>query len=203
MCDVVNFDYLEKHYPKLEKGAKVLEVGSYNVNGNTKEHTLKQGHEYLGLDINEGPDVDLICDIAGNIEDIKTKLNNQEFDLVTCMNVLEHLYEPIKALSNMKDLVKPGGYILMTTPIVWDLHDWPHDFYRLNPDFYIKFAKDNDLEILEDSFLFSVRNTRKFYKDMKNLPMPKKWLRKPLGLIFPELKQCWSHTYLSLVYRKK
>jgi len=171
LCDLVNLDYITNHFNKLEGLHSVLEVGSFNVNGNCKNFILSKGLRYLGIDIQDGPDVDLICDITDDMENIEEKLNHEKLDLIICMNVLEHLYEPIKALNNMRHLLRGKGYLIIVTPLVWDLHDWPHDFYRLNPDFYKKYTQDNNLQILEGTFLLSIRDNRKFYPDIKILPM--------------------------------
>jgi SAM-dependent methyltransferase len=171
VCDLVNLDYITNHFNTLEGIHNVLEVGSFNVNGNCKNIILSKGLRYLGIDIQDGPDVDLICNITDDIEHIERKLNHEKFDLIICMNVLEHLYEPIKALTNMRHLLRGKGYLMIVTPLVWDLHDWPHDFYRLNPDFYKKYTQDNNLQILEGTFLLSTRDSRKFYSNIKVLPM--------------------------------
>lgn len=171
MCDLVNLDFIANHFDKLKGIYKVLEVGSFNVNGNCKKFILDRGINYIGIDIREGPDVDLICDITDDIKNIEIKLDYEKFDLIICMNVLEHLFEPIKALNNMNHLLRQDGYMMIVTPLVWDLHDWPHDFYRLNPDFFIKYAHDNNLRILEGTFLLSIRDNRQFYEDINVLPM--------------------------------
>jgi SAM-dependent methyltransferase len=171
MCDTVNIDYLENHYDKLKGIHKALEVGSYNVNGNCKDFLLKKCINYLGIDIKEGPDVDIICDITDDIKSIAEKIGTDQYDLIICMNVLEHLYEPIKALDNMRHLLRNGGYLFIITPLVWDLHDWPHDYYRLTPDFYKKYTSDNNLKILEGTFMLSARDNRQFYSDLQVLPM--------------------------------
>lgn len=39
-----------------------------------------------------------------------------DYDLVTCIEVLEHLPDPERALSHLADSCLPGGHILLTTP---------------------------------------------------------------------------------------
>lgn len=68
MCDLVNLDYIENHFDKLEGIHNVLEVGSFNANGNCKNFISNKGLNYLGIDIQNGPDVDLICDITDDIK---------------------------------------------------------------------------------------------------------------------------------------
>jgi SAM-dependent methyltransferase len=171
MCDLINLDYLAHHFSKLTGVRSVLEIGSFNVNGNCKMFIAKQGLRYIGLDLRQGPDVDLVCDITEDILSLHTRLAYEKFDLIICMNVLEHLYEPMKALNNMKQLLREYGYVIIVTPLVWDLHDWPFDFYRLNPDFFIRYAQENNFTILEGTFLFSTRDNRTFFPDIKTLPM--------------------------------
>ncbi len=40
------------------------------------------------------------------------------FDLVTCFEVLEHLNEPERTISEICDILKPKGVLIITTPIV-------------------------------------------------------------------------------------
>jgi len=45
----------------------------------------------------------------------RTKLNAQ-FDMVTCISVLEHVVDPLPAVRNMVRLLKPGGYWVLAGP---------------------------------------------------------------------------------------
>lgn len=38
------------------------------------------------------------------------------FDTITCINVLEHIEDDIKAVSNMKDIIQTGGKIIILVP---------------------------------------------------------------------------------------
>ena len=211
MCDVVNLDYIEKFFPKLDpKPRSTLEIGSYNVNGNCKSFIKSSGLSYLGCDIKEGADVDVICDITKE-SDVKTSFGKDLFDLVICMNVLEHVYRPINALENMSSLISPTGYLLVVVPVVWDLHDFPADFYRLNPDFFKMFASHNALYILENSMLFSLRENRQFFSDIKTFPTEnpqfgknylKSFMYRKLRKKHPEIHSSFSHTYLNMIFSK-
>lgn len=212
MCDTVNIDYMARHFDKIKNVGRVLEVGSYNANGNFKEFFMTKGISYLGIDIAPGPDVDLICDITADFSEIVKVLGQSTFDAIICANVLEHLYEPIKALNNMRKLLRDDGFLIIITPLIWDLHSWPQDYFRLNPDFYRRYSKDNGLRILEDTFNLSVRNTRKIFSSIDTIPMivPDLYkkgilniLLRALGRFFvPELQQCWPHVYLNLICQK-
>lgn len=44
------------------------------------------------------------------------KLDGQRFDVVICMEVLEHLIDPEEALSRLLAMVAPGGALVLTVP---------------------------------------------------------------------------------------
>lgn len=48
--------------------------------------------------------------------DILKDKNNKEFDVVLCIQVLEHLLDPEAALSNLLSMTKGGGFICITVP---------------------------------------------------------------------------------------
>ena len=211
MCDAVNLAYLERHRSLLEGAHRVLEVGSYNVNGNSKRFFVDRGAAYTGIDIRSGPDVDRVCDITDHGDRVVAILGEHLFDLAVCMNVLEHLYRPHTALENISRLVRAGGNVVIVVPLVWDLHDWPHDYFRLNPDFFREFARQSGMEIIKGTFEFSIRDTGVFLSDLSELPMlvphlhgslVARAVRRFMALFVPECSECWPRIYLNLILRK-
>jgi ubiquinone/menaquinone biosynthesis C-methylase UbiE/GNAT superfamily N-acetyltransferase len=59
-----------------------------------------------------------------------TTLPDEHADTVLCTMVLEHLEDPQRALDEMYRITKPGGYVIITVPLFWHLHEEPRDFYR-------------------------------------------------------------------------
>jgi 2-polyprenyl-3-methyl-5-hydroxy-6-metoxy-1,4-benzoquinol methylase len=56
------------------------------------------------------------------------------FDLIICLDVLEHLQEDVDYLSKLRSLLKKDGRILVSVPahqILWSSHDDVNDFYKL------------------------------------------------------------------------
>ena len=43
---------------------------------------------------------------------------------------MEHIFEPQDFLSEAKRVLKPGGYMLITVPFMWDEHEKPYDYGR-------------------------------------------------------------------------
>jgi SAM-dependent methyltransferase len=52
------------------------------------------------------------------------------FDLVLCLNVLEHVYDLQTAMAEMHSVLKPGGKLIAYTPFLFPLHDIPEDYWR-------------------------------------------------------------------------
>lgn len=50
------------------------------------------------------------------IEDFVERPGRPSYDVVTIYDVLEHLAEPAKALSNIVKLIAPGGHLIVTVP---------------------------------------------------------------------------------------
>ena len=54
--------------------------------------------------------------IESSINDSFSKLNNQKFDLILIISVLEHLENPVEVLKKCKNILKPNGKILINVP---------------------------------------------------------------------------------------
>jgi SAM-dependent methyltransferase len=51
---------------------------------------------------------------------------DHSFDLVTCLDVIEHTDDDVKALAELARVTKPGGYLVVTVPAhprLWSRHD--------------------------------------------------------------------------------
>jgi 2-polyprenyl-3-methyl-5-hydroxy-6-metoxy-1,4-benzoquinol methylase len=56
--------------------------------------------------------------IQGNIELTIKKLNHHSYDLVLCLDVLEHLVDPWAVVQEIYTLLRPGGSIIISLPNV-------------------------------------------------------------------------------------
>lgn len=86
------------------------------------------GGEFVGIDIEEGPNVDLVQDICGEIP-INLKEN---FGIIYCSALLEHVKDPFKAATNISSLLRKGGHLFFTGPWVWGYHPYPDDYWRIS-----------------------------------------------------------------------
>lgn len=60
-------------------------------------------------------------------------LADNTVDSALITEVLEHCPEPERLLAEVRRVLKPGGFVFLTVPFLWPLHDVPHDEYRYTP----------------------------------------------------------------------
>jgi SAM-dependent methyltransferase len=61
-------------------------------------------------------------------------LPDESADTILLTEVLEHLEEPVRALEEAHRLLRPGGAVILTTPLIFPVHGAPRDFFRYAPD---------------------------------------------------------------------
>jgi len=59
---------------------------------------------------------------------------SDEYDIIFCEQVLEHVWEPQKALSNLYKMLKRGGWLVVSTPFLVKIHKCPEDYWRFTPN---------------------------------------------------------------------
>jgi len=117
---------LRLRYVELAAGglrdARVIDVGCGG--GILSEAMARSGARVLGIDLSQA-----VLDVA-ELHALEAKLAVEyraiaaeelaaaspgSFDLVTCMEMLEHVPDPAAALSALATLVKPGGNVIVST----------------------------------------------------------------------------------------
>lgn len=111
---------------------RVLEVGSFNVNGSPREIVhAKNPRTYLGVDIQSGDGVDQVCDVLNLID----TFGKEEFDIVITCEMLEHVEDWRSAIHNLKGVLRKGGTLIITTRTIgFGYHDYPSDYWRYTTD---------------------------------------------------------------------
>ncbi len=55
---------------------------------------------------------------------------DREYDNITCMGALEHVYDFRNAIRESYRYLKPGGLFVGVTPFIFEYHPCPNDFFR-------------------------------------------------------------------------
>lgn len=126
-------------------GMKILEVGALDINGSVRDLFEAEGVEYIGTDMMEGKGVDVVVD--GH--DLMKLYSPEEFDIVICLETFEHDINFWVTLENIRSLVKPGGFLIISTPTFkFPIHRHPRDYYRFGEDAYREWFF-RDYEVLD------------------------------------------------------
>ena len=84
----------------------VVELGSLNINGGVRD-LLPRGVPYVGVDLQDGPGVDIVADAT------KWRPETPP-DLVLCLEVLEHATNARGVIVNALRMLAPGGLLVVT-----------------------------------------------------------------------------------------
>jgi SAM-dependent methyltransferase len=123
---------------------KVLDVGSYDVNGSYKTFFQESHFDYIGLDMVPGPNVDLVPDSPYRWR----MLSDDGFDVVISGQALEHIEFFWLVVAEMVRVTKPSGLLCIIAPRGFDEHRYPVDCYRFLADGMVALARYTNLEIL-------------------------------------------------------
>lgn len=129
----------------------VLELGTGYGGETTRAEVEAAGLTYFGTDLSPGPGVDFAADFE-HAEQMAAFDSVRPFGSVLILNVLEHTFDPIRVLDNATTLLRPGGTVVVLTPSVWPLHNYPMDAWRVLPNFYEEYAKRRGLDMLREYF---------------------------------------------------
>ena len=101
-------------------GLRILDVGAGD-----KPYApyFARAGEYVGVD-----PVNPHADVRATAEDLP--FDDQSFDVVLCIQVLEHVDDPPRVVRELHRVVKPGGRVLAATHGTYPYHPDPADHWR-------------------------------------------------------------------------
>jgi SAM-dependent methyltransferase len=117
----------------------------------------------------------------------RVPLPDGSLDSILCTEMLEHVPDPASVWREFHRLLRPGGKVLLATPMYWPGHEEPYDFYR-----YTEFGLRN----LAQTTGFAV---------VKIVPRGGKWafLGQVLQHVFPVcLRFRWQRRLLNSLFLK-
>ena len=121
----------------------VLDVGSYNVNGSYKELFEEEKFSYIGLDMEQGPNVDIVPKSTYEWSEIE----DDTYDVVISGQAFEHIEFFWLTMEEIVRVTKKGGLICIIAPNGFEEHRYPVDCWRFN-DGMIALARYCKLELI-------------------------------------------------------
>lgn len=132
-----------RSYAKGVKNKQVLEIGSGTQAFGKDYYSAKRyfdlSNEFIQSDINP--------EFGHPLVDITIMEESDAYDIILCMNVLEHVYDYQKGIQNMYRALRPSGELVVFVPMFYPLHDEPHDYWRFTEHALRKMFQD--FEIIE------------------------------------------------------
>ena len=135
--------------------SKILDMGcgkhSYSIHYQDKVGLLVNTDIYKACN-----DLSCFCDLR------HAPFSDCTFDIVLMCEVIEHISNPSTAISEAYRTLKAGGYLILTWPLVYNLHDMPFDFNRFTEFYAQKLLSDNNFvlqKICRRGDIFSILHT--------------------------------------------
>jgi len=148
--------WLEAALKKIPAGSRILDAGAGELDKKRfcshLNYVSQDFAQYDGQGDGRGKHtqtwdnskLDIISDITAIPEPTGS------FDAIMCIEVFEHIPDPISAIKEFSRLLKPGGYLIITAPFCSSTHFAPYHFYTgFNTYFYDKHLPANGFAISE------------------------------------------------------
>lgn len=119
-------------FNRLPKGSRVLEIGCGG--GQNRKFFEDKGWSYVGVDISKERVSDWLQKYGGPnylCDAHFLPFRDQQFDIVYCAAVFEHLACPFLAAQELYRVVKPGGYFLGNVSFLEPWHD--RSYFHMTP----------------------------------------------------------------------
>lgn len=149
-------NWIEKTLKNIPAGAKILDAGAGELQFKKfcshLDYTAQDFGQYNGSGNGSALQMKSWDNSKLNIVSDITKIPrpNNSFDAIMCIEVFEHLPNPVAAISEFSRLIKKGGSLIITAPFCSLTHFAPYHFYSgFNRYFYEKNLSDHGFKIVE------------------------------------------------------
>lgn len=125
---------------------KIVDVGSFDVNGSYKPFFTRAGWQYIGVDLAKGPNVDITL-----ASPYRLPFTSHSVDVLVSGQAFEHIEFFWLTWLEMVRVLKPDGLIFLIAPSRGYEHRHPQDCWRFYPDGYRALANYGGLTLLQVS----------------------------------------------------
>ena len=115
---------LDRELSDVLAGRRVRSVLDVGGASGTRYRRLVQSEQYWTVDV-QGKNRPSVMGDAHRLP-----IADGSVDLVLCLQVLEHCLRPELVLRELERVLEPGGRLVLSTVLLYELHGSPHDYYR-------------------------------------------------------------------------
>jgi len=90
--------------------------------------------------------IDIFCNLNESLP-----LQDNSVDCIFTTSVLEHICEPKNLFKEMARILTENGYLILTVPFFYYLHEEPYDFFRYTPHGLKYLGEQSGLSIIESN----------------------------------------------------
>jgi SAM-dependent methyltransferase len=130
--------FTQQDYLTLSRLSRNIDCGVEKFIAGTNEAVLDVGcgikpykiffqnrsSNYVGVDLNKNSN----ADVVSSSERLPFKDNS--FSVCVCTQVMEHVENPGALVDEILRVLKPDGFLFLSTHGTWPIHDAPNDFWR-------------------------------------------------------------------------
>jgi SAM-dependent methyltransferase len=117
----------------------IVEIGSFQVPGQPYPSDLRPffaGKQFLGCDARPGPGVDRIEDVHA------LSFADASVGTILMLETLEHVADPIRALQQVRRVLRPEGFAVLSSCMDTPVHEHPGDYWRFTPQGFDLLVRD-------------------------------------------------------------
>jgi SAM-dependent methyltransferase len=110
-------------FNKIPPCLSVIEIGGGNAMMRSTLQQACRSESYISTDIEPTDNTDVVCDAQNMI------FSDDDADVIAAFEVMEHIPDTDKFLSEVRRVLRPNGYLVISVPFLYGKHDY-QDFYR-------------------------------------------------------------------------
>jgi SAM-dependent methyltransferase len=118
--------FVERRAREVLPGARVLDAGA----GEGRYRPLFAGTRYVAVDLAVGDPAWDYGRLDARADLGRLPFAGASFDHVLSTQTLEHLADPGGFLAEAHRVLRPGGTLFLTAPMLFRMHQEPHDYFR-------------------------------------------------------------------------
>lgn len=132
-------EFIERCSLKIyHEGLKLLEIGPQ------KRSEVQRTFHKSEIDT-----LDIVPDynptIIGDLTKENPHILDSSYDIICCLEILEHTVNPFAAITELRRILKDGGYLLLSAPLNWRIHGPAPDCWRFTEFGWKVLLKDFDI----------------------------------------------------------